>query len=78
LSQCLDVFCKVLKIDKTLKGLSLAGSQLWIEDAPRVTGKEIVKTLRIGIHYTLNDLAGSHQWPLRFFLKEIQKSLNQR
>ncbi len=59
--------CKVLKIDKTLNFSSLQSSDLWIEDRQNVPSKEIVKTPRIGIDYTLNDPAGSHQWPLRFF-----------
>ncbi len=58
--------CNVLKIDKTLNGLPLQSSDLWIEDGFEVPAKEIVKSPRIGIDYTLNDPAGSHQWPLRF------------
>ncbi len=58
--------CKVLKIDKSLNAASLQSSDLWIEAGLSVPSKEIVKTPRIGIDYTLNDPAGSHQWPLRF------------
>ena len=61
--------CKVLKIDKTLNGLSLLSSDLWIEEGNKISSKEIVKTPRIGIDYTLGDPAGSHQWLLRFLLK---------
>lgn len=58
--------CKILEIDKSLNATSLRSSDLWIEDGICVPLKEIVKTPRIGIDYTLNDPAGSHQWLLRF------------
>lgn len=61
--------CKVLKIDKSLNGLSLESSDLWIEEGNDISSKEIVKTPRIGIDYTQDDEAGSHQWPLRFLMK---------
>ena len=61
--------CNVLKIDKTLNGLSLAGQALWIESGIEVPTKAIEKSPRIGIEYTRQDPAGSHQWPLRFLWK---------
>lgn len=66
--------CDVLRIDKTLNGLSLRSSELWIEDGFAVPAKEIVKSPRVGIDYTLNDPAGSHQWPLRYLWIPIVES----
>jgi DNA-3-methyladenine glycosylase len=58
--------CKILKIDKSLNGISLKSAELWIESGVKVSIKEIEKSPRVGIDYTMNDPAGSHQWPLRF------------
>ena len=70
--------CKVLKIDKTLNGLSLMSSELWIEDGNKISSKQIVKTPRIGIDYTIGDPAGSHQWLLRFLLKSTLTNKEKR
>ena len=66
--------CNVLKIDKTMNGLSLLGETLWIENGLAIPPKEIVKSPRVGIDYTLNDPAGSHQWPLRFLWMPVMMS----
>ena len=63
--------CNVLEIDKTLNDFSLQGNEIWIEEGIKISTKEIVKSPRIGIDYTLNDPAGSHQWPLRFLWKPL-------
>ena len=58
--------CRYLKIDKTLNGIDLCGSELYIEDRGEVVGSDdIIQAKRIGVDY-----AG--EWkdrPWRFYIK---------
>lgn len=58
--------CKALRIDKKLNTLKLNGTELFIEDAPKISSKQIVATPRIGVDYA----GESANWPLRFLIRD--------
>jgi len=47
-------------------GTALNGNSIWIEDAPKVPGEQIVSGMRIGVEYAEEDA----QKPWRFYIKE--------
>lgn len=59
--------CQAMEIDKTLDGLSLVGSQIFIEDNLDINADKlsIIECPRIGVDYS-GDAA---QWPLRFCIE---------
>lgn len=58
--------CEALNIDKKLNMLELTGSELFIEDAPKIPTKLILATPRIGVDYA----GEAALWPLRFLIRD--------
>ena len=58
--------CEALVIDKKLNKVKLNGSELFIEDAPNISAKQILATPRIGVDYA----GESASWPLRFLIRD--------
>jgi DNA-3-methyladenine glycosylase len=58
--------CEALNIDKKLNMLELTGSELFIEDAEKISTKLILATPRIGVDYAGESAA----WPLRFLIRD--------
>jgi DNA-3-methyladenine glycosylase len=58
--------CQAMGIDRSLDGKSLFGSEIYIEEAPKVKKSDIVEDFRIGVDYAEECAL----WPLRFMLKD--------
>lgn len=58
--------CEAMNIDKKLNMLELTGSELFIEDAPKIPTKLILATPRIGVDYA----GEAALWPLRFLIRD--------